>query len=138
MANDAGTVEETGRDAGGPAISAHDFKNLVEMVGADMPEVLIDLLDTYVEESAGLVKSIVTAFWEGDENGMLRPSHSLKSSSASIGALQLSRLCAALENYTRGGSPGLDVAAVVAAIDREFGRVKIELAVKRAEISAQR
>jgi HPt (histidine-containing phosphotransfer) domain-containing protein len=132
MMNESGTMPGTGSNENNPAISPQEFQSLVEMVGADMPDVLVDLLDTYTQESTMLVNSIVDAFRNGDVAGMLRPAHSLKSSSASLGAMQLSRLCAALEGYARGNSPGLDVPTVVAAVDQEFQRVAAELNVYRA------
>jgi HPt (histidine-containing phosphotransfer) domain-containing protein len=137
MTDHIGTGLGTGHSDGAPAVSAKEFQGLVEMIGAEMPEVLVDLLDTYIEESAGLVNSLVEAQARGDVPSMLRPAHSLKSSSASIGAMQLSRLCAALESHVRDASPGVEPAALVDAIDHEFGRVKVELAVERAKFAAQ-
>lgn len=137
MTNETGTTPGSGSHDSVPAISAQEFQNLVEMVGADMPEVVIDLLDTYLQESAHLVDALVTAQQQADVAAMLRPAHSLKSSSATLGATQLSRLCAALETYARGNSPGLDVPTVVDAIAHEFDRVQAELGVKRAQLAAQ-
>ena len=110
-----------------PAISPSEFQALVEMVGADMPDVLVDLLDTYLEESAGLVGAISDGQREGDLQSMMRPAHSLKSSSASIGAIRLSKLCTDLESYIRGSLPVLDVPQQVQRIESEFARVQTEL-----------
>jgi len=117
-----------------PAISDAEFQALVEMVGPDEPDVLIDLLDTYLVESAGLVGSIREGEASGEFASMLRPAHSLKSSSASIGALRLSKLCADLEGYLRGSLPGLDVKGQVQMIDIEFVRVQSALEVEKAKI----
>jgi HPt (histidine-containing phosphotransfer) domain-containing protein len=122
-------------DGNPPAISETEFQALVDMVGADMPEVLIDLLDTYLDESAGLVAAIQSGQSSGDTASMLRPAHSLKSSSASIGAMRLSRFCADLESHLRGNLPGLDVPAQVVQIAHEFGRVKAALADQKAKYS---
>ena len=135
MTNELGTMPGSGQNNSGPAISAQEFQNLVEMVGADMPEVLVDLLDTYIEESAGLVAAIGEAFQRRDVPSMLRPAHSLKSSSASIGAMQLSHLCHTLEAYARGSSPAIDVPTTVASIQHEFGRVRSELTAARARFA---
>lgn len=108
-------------------ISADEFASLVEMIGGDAPEVVVDLLDTYLEESAGLIETVASAYAAGDLATMLRPAHSLKSSSASVGAMRLSRLCADLENHLRGHLPDLDVAAQVAAVQAEFALVQVAL-----------
>ena len=118
-----------------PAISTTEFQALVEMVGADMPEVLVDLLDTYLEESLGLVNAITEGAEAGDLTSVLRPAHSLKSSSASIGAMQLSKLCADLEAYLRGSLPGLDVLSQVQQIESEFARVQLALHAEKAKLS---
>ena len=118
-----------------PAISEAEFQALVEMVGPEMPEVLVDLLDTYLEESAGLVQTIGEGTRAGDLSTVLRPAHSLKSSSASLGAMRLSRLCADLEAHLRGSLPGLDVPAQVQQIESEFARVQLALAEEKAKLS---
>jgi HPt (histidine-containing phosphotransfer) domain-containing protein len=104
------------------------------MVGPDMPDVLLDLLDTYLEESAGLVGAIQNGLDQGDLSSILRPAHSLKSSSASIGAVRLSRLCADLESHLRGSLPGLDVPKQVLLVVNEFARVQSALAVEKAKL----
>jgi HPt (histidine-containing phosphotransfer) domain-containing protein len=119
-----------------PAISASEFKALVEMIGADMPEVLLDLLDTYLEESAGLVSAIRDGLNQGDLSTMLRPAHSLKSSSASIGAMRLSRLCSDLETHLRGSLPGLDVTKQVQQVENEFARVQSALVLEKEKFRA--
>lgn len=106
-----------------PAISAREFASLVEMVGSEMPDVLIDLLDTYLEESTELVGALQSAKARDREAEMLRPAHSLKSSSASVGAMRLSALCAALEGYLRQGRGPFDTGAQVERIGAEFARV---------------
>jgi len=118
-----------------PAISETEFQALVEMVGPDEPDVLLDLLDTYLVESSGLVDTILEGASSGDLASVLRPAHSLKSSSASIGALRLSKLCADLEGYLRGSLPGLDVNAQVQMINSEFGRVETALEIEKAKLA---
>ena len=128
------TVQEPGSGEGRPAISEAEFQALVEMVGPEMPEVLVDLLDTYLEESAELVRAIRVGTDAGDLDSILRPAHSLKSSSASLGAMRLSKLCADLEAHLRGSLPGLDVPAQAQLIENEFGRVQLALADEKVKL----
>lgn len=123
-----------GSEGSTPAISETEFQALVEMVGPDEPEVLIDLIDTYLVESSGLVNTIREGSSSGDLASMLRPAHSLKSSSASIGAMRLSKLCADLESFLRGSLPGLDVSGQVRQIDNEFVRVQSALDDEKARL----
>jgi HPt (histidine-containing phosphotransfer) domain-containing protein len=130
------SIQNSGSGGGNsPAISEAEFQALVEMVGSDAPEVLVDLLDTYLVESAGLVEAIREGLDSGQTNNMLRPSHSLKSSSASIGAMRLSKLCADLESYLRGSLPDLNVPGQVEQIESEFARVQEALVVERAKFN---
>lgn len=110
-----------------PAIDPDGFRSLVEMIGPDMPEVVVDILDTYRQEAAELLDVIVPAAAAADGDRMLRPVHSLKSSSASVGALALSELCAALEQHLRGYGPSVNIPEQVAAIEAEFQRVDAAL-----------
>lgn len=119
-----------------PAISEPEFQALIEMVGPEMPEIVVDLLDTYVEESTELVHSIADGMKNGDYDSMLRPAHSLKSSSASIGAMHLSKLCADLEAHLRGSLPELDVPRQVERVSGEFIRVRSALAQERTKLLA--
>jgi HPt (histidine-containing phosphotransfer) domain-containing protein len=136
MNMDSHSYHNAGKDPGKPpALSESEFQALVEMVGPDSPEVLVDLLDTYIDESSGLVAAIESALGSGELQSALRPAHSLKSSSASIGALTLSRLCADLEAHLRGGMPGLNVPEQVLKITDEFARVSDALLVERAKFA---
>lgn len=117
-----------------PAISDEGFADLVEMVGAEMPEVLIDLLDTYLEESSGLVDDMLAAQARGNEADLLRPAHSLKSISATVGAMYLSELCAALEAFLRGDAELVDVVVQVRQIQAERGRVEVALEQQKARL----
>lgn len=131
MANDMNNEENR------PAIDPEGFRALVEMIGPEMPEVVVDILDTYRQEAAELLAVIVPAAAAADAERMLRPVHSLKSSSASVGASILSALCAALEQHLRGYGPPLDMPAQVAAIEAEYQRVDAALELLRTDFIGQ-
>lgn len=130
------------QDGEGSAISAIEFQGLVEMIGADVPEVVVDLLDTYLEESAGLIAMMQGAVQQRNLAEILRSTHNLKSSSASVGAMRLSRLAADLEMFLRGAGvpvnvpgdvPG-DVPAQVVAIAQEFELVRAALEGEKSQL----
>jgi HPt (histidine-containing phosphotransfer) domain-containing protein len=126
------SIQGTGNEDGNPpAISESEYQALVEMVGPDAPDVLLDLLDTYLDESSTLVASIQEGIRSGNIANVLRPAHSLKSSSASLGAMRLSKLCADLEAHLRGSLPNLDVASQGQLIENEFNRVQSSLNEKK-------
>lgn len=67
------------------------------------------VLSTYAQSLAKLIDQLVAARAAADAQGLRHVSHTLKSSSASVGALQLSQLCADIERRVREGhSDGLE------------------------------
>ena len=72
---------------------------------------LVDrVLTTYAQSLGKLLEQLGAARAAADSNGLRHVSHTLKSSSASVGALQLSALCADIERRVREGqTDGLDV-----------------------------
>ncbi len=89
-----GMSDESSIPAG--PLSPDAMENFIEMVGDD-PEVLVELLDTFLTDSTALVENMHKALEASDWQTLLRAAHSLKSSSGAFGALHLSSLAAALE-----------------------------------------
>ena len=76
-------------------------------------EFVLDLVATYVEEARANLDGLEAAARANDPAAMVRPAHTLKSSSASIGAMRLASICRDIETAGREGrSDGL-----VAAVD---------------------
>jgi HPt (histidine-containing phosphotransfer) domain-containing protein len=69
------------------------------------PQLVKRVLATYQSSLAKLVAQLRAARGEGAWEQVGRVAHTLKSSSASIGALGLSSLCAEIERLIRGGDP---------------------------------
>jgi len=62
-----------------------------------------DLVDAYVSDSAEQVSGIEAALAAGDAEALVRPAHTLKSSSATLGAIELSATARTLEQAARAG-----------------------------------
>ena len=114
----------------GPAIDAEAFARLSEITGDD-PVFLAELIDTYLDDGATQVAALREAVASGESASLTRPAHTLKSSSASIGALSLAELCRSLEADSRAGIVG-DAAARVDAIAAAFESVGRELQAGRS------
>jgi HPt (histidine-containing phosphotransfer) domain-containing protein len=78
------------------------FANLLDMTGGDQAFV-DELVDTYLEEGERLVEDLIVAATTNDVAAMVRPAHSMKSSSLNVGALELGELCRSLEENARSG-----------------------------------
>ncbi len=70
---------------------------LLQLTGEEIPELTEELVITYLQSSAVLVDEIQTGFTQQDAGLLERAAHSLKSSSASLGAENLAQLSKQLE-----------------------------------------
>ena len=96
-----------------------------EMVGGD-DEFLADLIDTFLKDAPQMLSDMRQALKTGDAAVLRRIAHSLKSNSASFGAMALGELCRELEMI--GKANLLDGAdELITRADTEFIRVQAAL-----------
>jgi HPt (histidine-containing phosphotransfer) domain-containing protein len=79
------------------------WADLLESLGGDA-DFVADLLETYFDESSRLLVAMQEALSTGNAEDLRRAAHSLKSSSASFGAIRLSNECKELENMGKAGA----------------------------------
>jgi HPt (histidine-containing phosphotransfer) domain-containing protein len=84
-------------------IDRNILRQLIEDVGEDAAP---EIIDAFREELDLQVDGIRAAYAAGDAPGLARMAHRMKSSAASVGALPLSRVAAALEQAARAGDVG--------------------------------
>ena len=100
-----------------PILDHAVLAELRESTGDD-DEFVRELAEAYVGEATGYLDAMTAAAAAGDPAAMVRPAHTLKSASATMGAMRLSVICRGLEEAGRDGrKDGLagDVAAAHAA-----------------------
>lgn len=69
----------------------------------DDEEFILELVETYLSEGEGHLAGMAAAVAAADPAAIVRPAHTLKSSSASVGAMRLSAICRAIEEAGRLG-----------------------------------
>ena len=84
------------------AIDPEAFARLVEMTGGEL-DFVDELVDTYLADGEQIVEQLREAAERGAVGDLVRPVHSLKSSSLNVGALRLGEQCRTLEEAARGG-----------------------------------
>ena len=90
---------------GPPILDSAVLDELRASVGGD--EAFIqELVETYVTEGAANLEEMVAAAAALDPAAIVRPAHTLKSSSASLGAMRLSEICRAIEEAGRAAKAG--------------------------------
>ncbi len=112
-----------------PVIDEEVLEELRSMLGDEVQH----LVEVFLEDTPKLLARLEVAASEGDMDGLRDAAHSLKSSSANLGAMLLSAAARRVEQGAREGTlerPAVAVALVV----NEFARARRQL---RASIQAQ-
>jgi HPt (histidine-containing phosphotransfer) domain-containing protein len=100
-----------------PTLDATVLAALRDAVGGD-DAFVADLVETYLADGAEQLGAIGMAVEADDATALVRPAHTLKSASYTVGAMRLGDLARSLEQHGRAGGPGLDGARAGAAAAR--------------------
>ncbi|MEA5507369.1 PAS domain-containing protein [Halotia wernerae UHCC 0503] len=104
------------------------LQSLRNMLAGDQAA-LAELLECYLSETPKLIKNISAAVKNQDAQAIWKTAHSLKSSSASVGATTLAQLCQQLE--IQGRSNNLQESGeIYLRIDQEFEQVNTALLIE--------
>jgi signal transduction histidine kinase/CheY-like chemotaxis protein/HPt (histidine-containing phosphotransfer) domain-containing protein len=106
----------------GAALDQEIVRDLLDVMG----EEFTDLVGVYLEDTPKNLNLLETAADRGDVSGLIAPSHSLKSTSANLGAMTLAEIAKRIEHEARSGTLN-DPATLVRDLAREYGRVAAEL-----------
>jgi HPt (histidine-containing phosphotransfer) domain-containing protein len=100
------------------ALDTSVIGDLVDVMGDEFP----DLVRVYLEDTPKNVALLEQAARQRSMEGIIAPSHSLKSTSANLGALRLSELAKRLEHGARTGEL-TEPLALVGELKREYQQV---------------
>jgi CheY-like chemotaxis protein/HPt (histidine-containing phosphotransfer) domain-containing protein len=112
-----------GREMVPPPVDAKALENIRALQAPGRLDLLSKLIGLYLSGSPKVLGDLREAAVRRDADALHTASHTLKSSSANLGALMLSTLCKELETRAREGRID-DAAEAVAGIEAEYGRVK--------------
>jgi len=96
--------DSSAAEEAGPILNASALEHIRALQRPGAPSVLGRVITIYLESSPGLLQALHGAVSAGDAGALLDSAHSLKSSSANLGAMQLSNVCRELENLGREGN----------------------------------
>src|SRR3954464_13846106 len=97
-----------------PVLDPAVLDELRASVGGD-EDFIADGVATYVSEGSGHVSEMHAAAAAGDAAAIVRPAHTLKSSSAALGAMRLAQIAREIEMAGREGNAAGLVELVAAA-----------------------
>ena len=110
-----------------PVIDMQAVENLRALNPGDNDEFLRELVGIYLEDTPHRIAELESGLAAGDVAKFVRAAHSIKGSSANLGATALRREAEHLENQARAeglGSVGVSIGRVKA----EFARTQVEFA----------
>ena len=90
-------------EADGPILDDGVLTELTESTGGDIGFVR-ELIETFLADTPPQLDAMTAAVQADDADALVRPSHTLKSSSATVGAMRLSSVARELEMAGRTGS----------------------------------
>jgi signal transduction histidine kinase/DNA-binding response OmpR family regulator/HPt (histidine-containing phosphotransfer) domain-containing protein len=108
-------------------------RQIIDELQEVMEDEFDDLLETYLTNAPKLLSQLEEAAAEHRLDGMIPPAHSLKSSSANVGALHLSELAKRVEHAGKAGDLGGAMEAF-AQLPGELARTLAELRRIREEL----
>ena len=108
------------------AVDTMVLQEFQQMMGHNASKILAKLINTYLQEAPELIQTLGTAVARQDTTDLQFAAHTLKSSSASLGAIPLSQMCCKLEKLglskTVAGASDL-----VSQVESEYRRVELAL-----------
>ncbi len=114
------------------SIDAKVLQSFRKMVGEDAEVILGEMIDCYLDDAPKLLEAIAIAVAQENAPQLQRTAHTLKSSSATLGATTLTKLCKELEIMARTGNiqNALDK---LPQLEAEYERVKADLHSQRQQ-----
>jgi histidine phosphotransfer protein HptB len=85
-----------------PIVDDRVLTELTESTGGDIGFVR-ELVETYIADTPAQLEAMTSAVEADDADALVRPAHTLKSSSATVGAMRLSSVARELEMAGRAG-----------------------------------
>lgn len=109
-----------------PALDPDVIDSLRQLTPPGEPDVLAEVLQLFLDDVPVRIGRLRGACQAGNALEVQRAAHSLKGSAGNIGANGLLAVCRDLDDQSRAGDLS-NAAALVAAIEAEFGRVEAEI-----------
>ena len=117
-----------------PLLERHALDKIRALQQPDKPNILGKIIKLYLESSSGLITTVRESVEQGDGRALCEAAHSLKSSSANLGAIQLAAVCKELEDMGHEGRT--DAAkALMDRIESEYQSAHAALAGELGRIS---
>jgi len=115
-----------GEELHATALDQKILENIRGLQKEGEPSLMDKIITIYVQTTPGLLQDLSEAVAASDAQAMKKAAHSLKSSSANLGAMKLSELCKEVESMGRMGALK-GASALVTKIEHEYSAVEKSL-----------
>lgn len=119
------SLSETSGDSG-ETLDAVDLAMLASLEGAQVegePDIVVELMELYLEDASGKLAAMREDLGGNGGGSVGRLAHSLKGSSANLGARRVASLCDELERMSEGDA-SCDGGALVNRLEMELSCVR--------------
>ncbi len=99
--NQCEVIQENKSIALPSSIDAQVIQKFKQMVGENAEAILVEIIDCYLEDAPKYLENIANAISQNNQSELRQASHTLKSSSATLGATNLAAICQELETLSR-------------------------------------
>ena len=99
------------------------------------PDGVAEIVDIFLSDSVGLLRTLRTASELGDAAAIARAAHSLKSTAATVGASLLAAHCLEMERRGRAGQVR-EAIPYLADVEAEYRHVRTCLTALRSQLEA--
>ena len=123
-------MNEKGIDNIKVALDLKVLTSFAEVQIESEPDLIVELIDLYLEDAPRRIASLHEAAAVADEKGLRRAAHTLKGSSANLGALRIAELCEQIER-AEGDDALQKVRIVLRTMEREFEFVRRAFSAER-------
>jgi len=110
-----------------PLIDSESIENLRSLNPGDGDEFLREIITIYLEDTPQRIAELEESLADGDNVRFTRAAHSVKGSSANLGAMTVRSVAEQLEHQSNKQGLG-NVAELVTALKIQFGRAQVEFA----------
>ncbi|HEB66058.1 MAG TPA: response regulator [Chloroflexi bacterium] len=97
---------------------------LYTVIGKDRPQMMLELIDTFLNDIPKRFTHIEQALEDNDTESIRAEAHPMKSSAASLGALQFSRMCEQLERMASDNNHSEAIPILYGKLQEEFNRIQ--------------
>jgi CheY-like chemotaxis protein len=118
-----------------PVLDITVLEQLCEELGDGDPAIVLELLELFLRDSRQLVQALQTAHAQNNTNDLVRAVHTLKSTSASIGAQALASHCQEIEHLSRTNRLHHPEQAIARLVDA-YNQAVVALEAAQARYSA--